>query len=91
MIVNWFISILILPLSAIHSHSYDIANTKQSQRMNYEWGEGKHNTVTMDGYLQCSNDSACPTWFVCEKESVTAEMAITTLLSVMRKSTFQEF
>ena len=67
MIVNWSISTLILLLSAIHSHSYDIANTKQSQRMSYEWGEGKHNTVTMDGYLQCSNDSACPTWFVCEK------------------------
>ena len=67
MIVNRFISILILLLSGLPSHSYDIANTKQSQRMSYEWGEGKHNTVTMDGHLQCSNDSACPTWFVCEK------------------------
>ena len=67
MIVNWFISIHILLLSGLPSYSYDIANTKQSQRMSYEWGEGKHNTVTMDGHLQCSNDSACPTWFVCEK------------------------
>ena len=66
MIVNQFISILIPLLSGLPSHSYDIANTKQSQRMSYEWGEGKHNTVTMDGHLQCSNNSACPTWFVCE-------------------------
>ena len=35
--------------------------------LSYEWGEGKNNTVTMDEHLQCSNDSACPTWFVCEK------------------------
>ena len=68
--MNQSMSILILLFSALHSYSYDhIANTKQSQRMSYEWGEGKHNTVsqTMEGHLQCRNDSACPTWFVCEK------------------------
>ena len=88
MIVNQFISILIPLLSGLLIHSYDIANTKQSQRMSYEWGEGKHNTVSMDGHLQCSNDRH---GLSVKKESVTAEMAITTLLSVMRKSMFQEF
>ena len=69
--------------------SLELVCSQSSSLMSYE----SKSTDMRTGHVQCSNNSACPTWFICdiEKESVTVEIATTMLLSVMRKNLFLLF
>ena len=50
-----------------------------------QMSQGVNNTIkhAENGYLHCSIDRACPTWFFCNSETVSVEMDTTMQLYVM--------